>query len=171
MACALTQGHTPKVCKTSAGVKSFLITEFANVTSITKTAGVITTITAAVGTDWFRYKQKSEVASFKQTGASDVKTGTVAYDLEANMELLGLDQTTQTELDLLIRNTVLIIAEMTDGTFWFLGENYGMDLVSDGLESGVALGDFMGDKLQFKGRAYTRVASVSSTVISGLTIA
>ena len=171
MACALTQGHTPKVCKTSAGVKSFLITEFANVTSLTKTAGVITTITAAVGTDWFRYKQKSEVASWKQTGASDVKTGTVAYDLEANMELLGLDQATQTELDLLIRNTVLIIAEMTDGTYWFLGENYGMDLVSDGLESGVALGDFMGDKLQFKGRAYTRVASVSSTVISGLTIA
>jgi hypothetical protein len=171
MACALTQGHTPKVCKTSAGVKSFLITEFANVTSLTRTAGVITTITAAVGTDWFRYKQKSEVASWKQMGASDVKTGTVAYDLEANMELLGLDQTTQTELDLLIRNTVLIIAEMTDGTFWFLGENYGMDLVSDGLESGVALGDFMGDKLQFKGRAYTRVASVSSTVISGLTIA
>ena len=171
MACALTQGHTPKVCKTSAGVKSFLITEFANVTSLTKTAGVITTITAAVGTDWFRYKQKSEVASWKQMGASDVKTGTVAYDLEANMELLGLDQATQTELDLLIRNTVLIIAEMTDGTFWFLGENYGMDLVSDGLESGVALGDFMGDKLQFKGRAFTRVASVSSTVISGLTIA
>jgi hypothetical protein len=171
MACALTQGHTPKVCKTSAGVKSFLITEFANVTALTKTAGVITTITAAVGTDWFRYKQKSEVASWKQMGASDVKTGTVAYDLEANMELLGLDQATQTELDLLIRNTVLIIAEMTDGTFWFLGENYGMDLVSDGLESGVALGDFMGDKLQFKGRAFTRVASVGSSVISGLTIA
>jgi hypothetical protein len=171
MACALTQGHTPKVCKTSAGVKSFLITEFANVTALVKTAGVITTITAAVGTDWFRYKQKSEVASWKQTGASDVKTGTVAYDLEANMELLGLDQATQTELDLLIRNTVLIIAEMTDGTFWFLGENYGMDLVSDGLESGVALGDFMGDKLQFKGRAFTRVASVGSSVIAGLTIA
>ena len=65
MACALTQGHTPKVCKTSAGVKSFLITEFANITSLTRTAGVITTITSAVGTDWFRYKQKSEVASFK----------------------------------------------------------------------------------------------------------
>lgn len=171
MACALTQGHTPKVCKTSAGVKSFLISEFANITSITKTAGVITTLTTVVGADFFRYKQKSEVASFKQTGASDVKTGTVAYDLEANLELLGLDQATQTELDLLIKNTVVLIAEMTDGSYWFLGENYGMDLVSDGLESGVALGDFMGNKIQFKGRAYTRVASVSSTVISGLTIA
>jgi hypothetical protein len=60
---------------------------------------------------------------------------------------------------------------MTDGTFWFLGENYGMDLVSDGLESGVALGDFMGNKIQFKGRAFTRVASVGSSVIAALTIA
>ena len=54
MACALTQGHTPKVCKTSAGVKSFLISEFANITSITKTACVITTLTTVVGADFFR---------------------------------------------------------------------------------------------------------------------
>jgi hypothetical protein len=45
-----------------------------------------------------------------------------------------------------------------------------MDLVSDGLESGVALGDFMGNKIQFKGRGFTRVASVASAVITGLTI-
>ena len=44
MACSLTQGHTPKTCKTSAGTKSFLIAEYETVTAITKTAGVITTI-------------------------------------------------------------------------------------------------------------------------------
>ena len=48
MACSLTQGHTPKTCKTSAGTKSFLIAEYESVTAITKTAGVITTITKAI---------------------------------------------------------------------------------------------------------------------------
>lgn len=166
--CSLTQGHTPKACKTSAGTKSFLITEFANVTAITKTAGVVTAITQAGTTVFYRYKQKAEVANWKQTGATDAKMGTIAYDLEANLELLGLDQATQTELDLLIKNTVIMIAEDVDGTFWLLGEDYGMDLASDGLESGVAMGDFRGNKLQFKGRGYTRVASVDPTIITGL---
>ena len=166
MACSLTQGHTPKTCKTSAGTKSFLICEFDGVTSITKTAGVITTITKTGR--FFRYKQKAEVAMWKQTGTGDAKVGTVAYDVEATVEMLGLDQASQTELGLLISNTVVMIAEDNDGTYWYLGEDFGMDLATDGLESGTAIGDFRGNKLAFKGRGFTRVASVSSTVIAGL---
>jgi hypothetical protein len=168
MACSLTQGHTPKTCKTSAGTKSFLIAEYESVTAITKTAGVITTITKASGKRFFRYKQKAEVANWKQTGTGDPKVGTIAYDVEATVEMLGLDQTSQTELDLLMANTVVMIAEDNDGTFWYLGEDFGMDLATDGLESGTAIGDFRGNKLSFKGRAYTRVASVSSTIITAL---
>ena len=168
MACSLTQGHTPKTCKTSAGTKSFLIAEYESVTAITKTAGVITTITKASGKNFFRYKQKAEIANWKQTGTGDPKVGTIAYDVEATVEMLGLDQTSQTELGLLMANTVVMIAEDNDGTFWYLGEDFGMDLATDGLESGTAIGDFRGNKLSFKGRAYTRVASVSSTIIAGL---
>jgi len=168
MACSLTQGHTPKTCKTSAGTKSFLIAEYETVTAITKTAGVITAITKASGKRFFRYKQKAEVANWKQTGTGDPKVGTIAYDVEATVEMLGLDQTSQTELDLLMANTVVMIAEDNDGTFWYLGEDFGMDLATDGLESGTAIGDFRGNKLSFKGRAYTRVASVSSTIITAL---
>lgn len=168
MACSLTQGHTPKTCKTSAGTKSFLIAEYESVTAITKTAGVITTITKASGKNFFRYKQKAEIANWKQTGTGDPKVGTIAYDVEATVEMLGLDQASQTELGLLMANTVVMIAEDNDGTFWYLGEDFGMDLATDGLESGTAIGDFRGNKLSFKGRAYTRVASVSSTIIAGL---
>jgi len=168
MACSLTQGHTPKTCKTSAGTKSFLIAEYETVTAITKTAGVITTITKASGKRFFRYKQKAEVANWKQTGTGDPKVGTIAYDVEATVEMLGLDQASQTELGLLMANTVVMIAEDNDGTYWYLGEDFGMDLATDGLESGTAIGDFRGNKLSFKGRAYTRVASVSSTIISAL---
>jgi hypothetical protein len=166
--CSLTQGHTPKVCKSSGGTKSFLIAEFDAITAITKTAGVITTITKASGKKFFRYKQKAEVAMWKQTGTGDPKVGTVAYDVEANIEMVGLDQVTQTELDLLICNTVVMIAEDNDGSYWYLGEDFGMDLATDGLESGTAIGDFRGNKLAFKGRGFTRVASVSSTIIAAL---
>ena len=168
MACSLTQGHTPKTCKSSGGTKSFLIAEYDNVTAITKTAGVITAITKATGKKFWKYKQKAEVANWKQTGTGDPKVGTIAYDVEATIEMVGLDQLGQTELGLLMANTVVMIAEDNDGTYWYLGEDFGMDLATDGLESGTAIGDFRGNKLSFKGRAYTRVASVSSTIIAGL---
>lgn len=168
MACSLTQGHTPKTCKTSAGTKSFLIAEYESVTAITKTAGVITTITKATGKKFWKYKQKAEVANWKQTGTGDPKVGTIAYDVEATIEMVGLDQLGQTELGLLMANTVVMIAEDNDGTYWYLGEDFGMDLATDGLESGTAIGDFRGNKLAFKGRAFTRVASVDPTIITAL---
>lgn len=168
MACSLTQGHTPKTCKSSGGTKSFLIAEYENVTSITKTAGVITAITKASGKKFWKYKQKAEVANWKQTGTGDPKVGTIAYDVEATIEMVGLDQLGQTELGLLMANTVVMIAEDNDGTYWYLGEDFGMDLATDGLESGTAIGDFRGNKLAFKGRAFTRVASVDPTIITAL---
>lgn len=168
MACSLTQGHTPKTCKSSGGTKSFLIAEYDNVTAITKTAGVITAITKATGKKFWKYKQKAEVANWKQTGTGDPKVGTIAYDVEATIEMVGLDQLGQTELGLLMANTVVMIAEDNDGTYWYLGEDFGMDLATDGLESGTAIGDFRGNKLAFKGRAFTRVASVDPTIITAL---
>jgi len=168
MACSLTQGHTPKTCKSSGGTKSFLIAEYDNVTAITKTAGVITAITKASGKKFWKYKQKAEVANWKQTGTGDPKVGTIAYDVEATIEMVGLDQLGQTELGLLMANTVVMIAEDNDGTYWYLGEDFGMDLATDGLESGTAIGDFRGNKLAFKGRAFTRVASVDPTIITAL---
>ena len=168
MACSLTQGHTPKTCKSSGGTKSFLIAEFENITTITKTAGVITAITTS--SPFYKYKQKAEVAMWKQTGTGDPKVGTVAYDVEATIEMVGLDQVGQTELGLLISNTVVMIAEDNDGSYWFLGEDFGMDLATDGLESGTAIGDFRGNKLAFKGRAFTRVASVDAAIIAALLI-
>lgn len=168
MACSLTQGFTPKSCKTVSGTKSFLIAEFAAVTAVTKTSGVVTAITKAVGKHFWRYAQKAEVAMWKQTSTIDPKNGAYAFDLEASLDQSTLDQATLTENQLLLQNTVMMIAEDSDGTYWLLGENYGMDAVTMGTEGGVAMGDFRGTKISFKGRSYSPVASVDSSIITAL---
>ena len=170
MACSLTQGFTPKSCKTVSGTKSFLIAEFLGITAVTKTAGVVTAITKAGGKKFYRYAQKAEVAMWKQTSTIDPKNGAYAFDLEANLDQSTLDQATLTENQLLLQNTVMMIAEDSDGTYWLLGENYGMDAATMGTEGGVAMGDFRGTKIAFKGRNYVPVASVDSTIIAGLLV-
>lgn len=173
MACALTQGHTPKACKTVAGVKAILLAELANVnlSAMAKTAGVVTTLTCATGKQFFTYNQKGEVANWKQAGASDPKMGTKAQTQTVTLDVLGLDQATQTELELLLGNTLVAIVKLNDGSYWLVGEDYGIDVVTDEFDSGTAMGDFIGDKITLTGKTILKAASVNSALISVLTAA
>lgn len=166
MACALTQNYTPRDCKAPSGVVNFIVTPFSNVLTTTVAAGVITAITKTV--TFKKYIQEPETCNWKETGASDAKNGTYAYDLEATLQTYGLDATLQAELTLLTKNKLFMIAEMTDGTFWALGTQYGMHLTADAFDSGTAYGDFQGDKLTFKGRSVIKAYKVDSTIIAGL---
>lgn len=168
MSCSLTQGHTPKVCKTPSGVKRFLIAEFDKVTVGTVTAGVVGTITVTSPFKFYEYKQKSEVATWGQVVTSDAKLGTYSVEQTVDLQLLGIDALTQVELGSLVKNTVIVIAEQNDGTYWLLGRDYGLDVATDTLESGVALGDFQGNKVQLKGREINRAVKVNDSIIAGL---
>lgn len=168
MACALTAGKDYKACKTVAGTKAFLITEFANITAITKTAGVVTAMTQAGSTVFFRYKMAAQVGSWKQDTTSNKTTGTYGLTTEATMPIQGIDQATQTELGLLIKNKLMLIAEENDGTYWLLGEDFGMDVTTDALVGGTNMADFRGNTITFQGDAYTRVCEVNSGIIAGL---
>jgi hypothetical protein len=168
MSCSLTQGHTPKVCKTPSGVKRYLIAEFDKVTVGTITAGVVQTISVTSPYVFYEYKQKSEVATWGQVVTSDAKNGTYSVEQTVDLQLLGLDALTQVELGNLVKNTVIVIAEQNDGTYWLLGRDYGMDVATDTLESGVALGDFQGNKVQLKAREINRSVKVLDSIIAGL---
>lgn len=171
MACALTQGHTPKACKSVAGVKEILLAELANVnlSALAKTAGVVTTLTCATGKQFFIYKQKGEIANWKQSGASDPKMGTKAQTQTITLETIGLDQATQTELELLLGNTLVAIVHMNDDSYWLVGQDYGLDVTTDELDSGTAMGDFLGDKITLTGKTILKAASVNSALIATLT--
>lgn len=168
MSCTLTQGHSPKVCKTPSGVKRYLVAEFDKVTVGTITAGVCTSISLTSPYSFYEYKQKSEVATWGQVVTADAKNGTYSVEQTVDMQLLGLDALTQVELGNLVKNTVIVIAEQNDGTYWLLGRDYGMDIATDTLESGVALGDFQGNKVQLKAREINRSVKVDSAIIAGL---
>lgn len=168
MSCTLTQGYTPKVCKDPSGVKSILIAEFDKVTVNTITAGVATSISVTSPYSFYQYKQKSEVANWGQVVTSDAKNGTYAVEQTIDLQMLGFDATAQVEIENLIKNTVIAIVELADGTYWLCGRDYGLDVATDTLESGVALGDFKGNKIQLKAREINRAVKVDSSIIAGL---
>jgi len=172
MACALTSDLTQKVCKTPSGIAEILVTEFENITGgaagWTYTANVVTAVAMATGKEFRRYFMKAATSDFKVNGTGSGANGSYAYAYEVNGQFLGIDTATQEELELLLKNTVAVILKLNDGTYWAVGQEFGLDVATDNFESGVALGDFMGDKVQLTGIGTLRAKKVTTALIATL---
>jgi hypothetical protein len=168
--CTLAQGFTPKTCKTPSGTIEFMITEFANVSSITKTSGVITAISMASGKRFWQYKQKPEVANWKETQTADLKSGAYKIATAITFDINSLDSATKIETEVLLKNAVVVIAKDADGTYWLLGENNGIEFDSIAWDGGTEYSSFRGAKVSGKHMGFTPVAKVTDTLIASLLI-
>jgi hypothetical protein len=169
MPCNLTAGFTLDACKDlHGGAKSLRITELANVSSITETAGVITAITMVATKKFYNFIFKKEVINFKETENVDEENDTAEYVIEVTAKKNALTTTTRNTLLLLAQNTLCIIAEDNNGKYWLLGEKYGLTK-SGSRESGTKFADFNGSMLTFKGKEIAPFKEVDSSIIAALT--
>jgi len=166
MSCPLTQNYVNKDCKSVAGVKKFYITPFANLLTTTVLANVITAITKTLA--WHTYAQESEIANWDYTGTGSLANGTYAYDFNATMKCMGLNTLDSQEFETLLKNKLVLIAEMENGDFWMLGKDYGCSVDNTKFETGTAFGDFIGSTIAIKGRSNTSMLKVDPTIIAGL---
>jgi hypothetical protein len=168
MSCPLTQNYVNKDCKSVAGVKKFYITPFANLLTTTVVANVITAITKTLV--WHTYAQESEIANWDYTGTGSLANGTYAYDFNATMKCMGLNTLDSQEFETLLKNKLVLIAEMENGDFWMLGKDYGCSVDNTKFETGTAFGDFIGSTIAIKGRSNTSMLKVDPTIIAGLLV-
>lgn len=146
--CALTQGYSKDCAGGQGGAKELKFIEFANVTDIEVTAGVVTGITLATGKRFWKYRPARNTAYGKSTFTANVSQGTSFYAQEVGMALNGMDTNTTLELDKLSKNSLLIAVKAADGKKWLYGRDNGMDSASGESGTGTASADRNG---------YTRV--------------
>jgi hypothetical protein len=163
----LTQNYVNKDCAQSAGVVEYLITPFSNVTASVLTANVVSAITNTV--PFKTYAQEPEIANFKYDAAFGAQ-GNVGYDFSGTFDCNGLNTLDQEELALMAPCKLLIIAKMTDDTYWMLGRQHGCRLSGDAFDAGTKFEDFIGSKVSFKGRSSVKFKKVDSAIIAGLLV-
>lgn len=168
MACPLTQNYTPSDCLTTAGVKSFYLTPFSNMLTTTVVANVVTGITKTVA--WKKYSQVVETATWSYTGDANSGNGTYAYDWEATFKTTGLNTLDQSELELIIQNKLVLIAEMQNGDFWMLGRHSGTNAINDKFDAGTAMNDMIGSTVVLKGRSNTKMLKVDPAIVAALLV-
>ncbi len=169
MPCVLTQNISLDCRESLGGLKSIRFIEFANVTSTTETAGVITAITLAASKKFWKYELAKESSSFTETITSSVANGTLFYAQELSVILNKLQANYRNEILLLAKNNLVAIAEDKNGTFFMLGKVNGLEITGGTAGSGVATGDRNGYELTFGGQEPQLATPVNGAIIAALT--
>lgn len=168
MACALTSNLTLSCRDSVGGIKTIYVTEFANKSTLTSTAGVISAFTLTTGKKFWQYDLIKETAELSEKPTPSTENGTIFYETELKIMLHKIEVTKRNELKLLAQNNLLIICLDRNGLYWLMGETTGADLQPSETKWGKAMGDFNGYNLVFKGKEGDQMNTVTASLLTTL---
>jgi len=171
MACNLTQGRAIDCRNSTGGIEEVLIANFGDITIDTVAAGVITAMTQAGVTSFYRYSLEKENGSLVETHTGSLENGTNVYDSVLDFNTKNLTASESEELTLLDQARLFVIVKDMNGTYWTVGAYHAADKLSGTSVTGAAFGDLNGFTYSISSKESVRMLEVDSTVIAGLTIA
>jgi hypothetical protein len=171
MACALTQGRAIDCRNSTGGISEILIANFGDITIDTVASGVITALTQAGATSFYRYSLEKENGSLIETHTGSLENGTNFYDSVLDFNTKNLTASENEELTLLDQAQLFVIVKDMNEKYWTVGAYYAADKLTGTAVTGAAFGDHNGYTYSITSKEAKRMLEVDSTVISGLTIA
>lgn len=173
MACTLIQGRTIDCRDAVGGIEEVYIAEYENVNSVTDSSGTVTGVTMASGTKFWTYKMEKENAMFTEPHVGSQENGTLFYEQQLSFTLKKLSASLRNEIKNLSQNRLVIIVKDNNGTYWMLGQDYGMDKVGgdNNGTTGKLFGDMSGYTLNFTGKEKNPANVVDASLFPALTTA
>lgn len=170
MACALTQGYTYIGCKGGmSGLDEVRWTEFANVTSYTLTAGVITAITMTGVTKFRKYVLDKEMGMDSDDFTFTSGSGTISHVHKVDFTIKGMTTSVKNELTLAGKNVLMVMTKRRDGTYWMFGITKGMDIMTMTSGTSKEATGFTGHNISLQGLEPTFAYEVDSTIVAAIT--
>ena len=151
MSCAITSGYTLDCKDAIGGIKKVY---FGNAEPSAMTIGTNAsgTITSVSGISFYAYELLPQGKNnFTETINSNAEVGTLFYTQALSLEFTKLTQTTRNKLATIAKRRNVTIVETHDGTFFMLGQTYGLECSGGSALSGAAMGEFQGYQLQLTG--------------------
>jgi hypothetical protein len=151
MACNLTNGIVLDCRDNVGGLKNMWVTDFDNITSITKTStgNTADTITAISGSGTFyEFQLIRQTSSYTSTVNASLEAGTVFYSDELVAYFNKMEQAKRNIIKSLAQSQRLaVVFEDNNGDYFLMGESYGAFVTAGTIVSGLALGDANGYNL------------------------
>lgn len=151
MACAVTAGYTLD-CKDAVGGLKNIYFASGIVSAATITSSVTGGISNISGVTFYKYELMPQGAdSFTEEITSSPANGTIFYTQTVVGNFAKMSQTQRNKWLAIAQARLLTIIEKKDGTYWLLGEKYGLEVSAGSHQSGAAMGDFNGVQLTLTG--------------------
>lgn len=147
MPCALTQGYNLDCMENAGGVKTIFVMEFENATTITPTAGLITTLTKATGKKFQKYNLEKETAEASEQMTVNRENHTKFVKQTIKFVFNKKSVSLRDEITLLAANRCLVVTLDNNGEYWLYGKDFGLNVATVDGKTGVKLGDRNGYEL------------------------
>lgn len=175
MSCgALSYGFDYECNDGIGGVKqgSILITQWDNIsaTPYVASGGIVTAITQAGSTNFYRYQVRKFIASNPIEGVSDPKTGTKMYTSTFNFSLFNMSASKNVNLQLLMGKPLAVIFQDNNDKYWAIGLSNGAEALTVSGGTGVEGTDMNGYTINITAMEAFLPLEVQSSVVDGLTI-
>lgn len=168
MSCALTQGYEIGCREGVGGIKEVYITELANVTAMTDTSGVITSLTKAVGQRFWKYNLVRETSNATETINGNEQNGTIYYSQNVQMVLNKRQASVRNEVMRLAKNNLIMIVVENSGRAFLYGKEHGLILAQGESGTGTAWADRNGYTLPFAGNEEELAPEVQLSIVETL---
>ena len=173
MSCNLAAGITLGCRDNAGGVNRVWITDYENVTGITQNSG--STITAISGTGTFySFELIRTTSEMTETINASLENGTVFYTQELTMFFAKLEQYKRNIIKTLAQSFRLaVVFEDNNGSYFLLGQEYGMFVSAGSNVTGLSLGDRQGYNLTLQALEQLPMNELSAplaSIVSGMTV-
>ena len=161
-------GYVQDCQEFAGGVKTVHLIEFANVTTLTVVAGVVTVLTKASGKQFRKYEIQAHTGEADDAGSVNAENGTRMTKQSVKFPLNGMSVAVRNEIELLAVNRLLIVIEDENGLYWLYGKDYGMRLKTYTAKTGKVLSDRNGYELAFEGEEKNLAPNIGSVIALAL---
>lgn len=177
--CDITSGFTLGCRDNSGGLKNLYILS-GSVDAVTGAADGLITDLSGSGS-FFKFELFRQTSDFSEAISATPENGTVFYDQTVNATFFKLQSATRNQVRVLAKNPDLkIIVETNNGsvdgvgTFFYIGQENGAQLLSGTAQTGTAFGDLNGYSLTFTGQEPEPASELSGSnltnVLTGITV-
>lgn len=169
---SLTYGFDYECNEGTGGIKlgSVLIAQWDNITASTVTAGVVTSLTQAGATNFYRYQVRKKRAGDTTEFVNDHSTGTAVATSTFILELFKVSASKNVQLQLLMSKPLVIIYQDNNDVYHILGLNNGAEVTNVTRSIGKELTDMNGYTITVQHEDKDFPYEVQASVVTGLTI-
>lgn len=142
MSCIQTLSGLAKDCAANmGGIVEVMIANFADVTGVTITDGVVSAVTMAADAKFKKYSFAKNTGSLTSTYNIDAASGVKYVTSDLLLQFNRMETSKRVELTALSLGDLAVIVKDANGKFWYLGKDEPVNASAGDGQTGTARGD------------------------------